>query len=189
MVHWSTICAPKEVGGLGIMNIKHMNWCLMAKWAWKMLTGQGGLWLDIIKHKYLQHAPVSTASCQNGSQFWKATVKIRHLLRVGAVHTIGNGKSTVFWLDVWLGPGPLANVFPRIFAITTYPNSLVSENWRNGQWCPQFRRSLGPVEVEEWDHLVVLPRPVSPSTEPDSFRWKLEPLRTVHYLLVIPSAA
>lgn len=148
---------------------------MMAKWAWKMLVGQGGLWLDIIRHKYLRHAPVSTASCRNGSQFWKSIVKIRHLLRVGAVHCVGNGKSTVFWLDVWLGQDPLANAFPNLFAVTTNPNALVCENWRNGQWCPQFRCSLGPLEMAAWDQFANMLRTTSLTSEPDTFRWKLEP--------------
>lgn len=121
MVHWSTICAPKEVVELGILNTKHMNWCLLAKWAWKILTGEGGLWVDIIRHKYLQHAPLPTDQPQHGSAFWKAITKIRHLLRIGAVHTIGNGRSTMFWLDVWLGPNPLASEFPRLFCHLRLP--------------------------------------------------------------------
>lgn len=53
MVKWEHICSPKEVGGLGVINTKVMNWCLMAKWAWKILRGQGGLWLSVFSNKYL----------------------------------------------------------------------------------------------------------------------------------------
>ena len=53
MVRWEHICQPKELGGLGVINTKILNWCLMAKWAWKTLTKQGGLWLDIFRAKYL----------------------------------------------------------------------------------------------------------------------------------------
>jgi hypothetical protein len=43
MVKWVTMCTPKDVGGLGFTNTKLMNAYLMAKWAWKVYNGQGGL--------------------------------------------------------------------------------------------------------------------------------------------------
>lgn len=89
----------------------------MAKWAWMMLTVEGGLWLDILKHKYLQRAPLATASTNQGSQFSKAITKIRRLLRIGAIHSVGNGKSTVFWLEVWLDDQPLVNKFPTMLQL------------------------------------------------------------------------
>lgn len=113
-----------------------MNWCMMAKWAWKMLTGEDSLWLDIIKFKYLCNAPVSTATSHRGSQFWKSIVKIRHLLRIGVMHKVGYGQAIVFWLDVWLGTNPLATKFCNLFAIARHHNALVCEIWRNGQWAP-----------------------------------------------------
>jgi hypothetical protein len=53
LVKWETICSPKEVGVLGVINTKVMNWCLIAKWVWKLLQGQGGLWLLIFRNKYV----------------------------------------------------------------------------------------------------------------------------------------
>lgn len=41
MVSWENIRESKEVGGLRVINTKEMNWCLVTKWAWKILTGQG----------------------------------------------------------------------------------------------------------------------------------------------------
>lgn len=55
------------------------------------------------------------------------------------------------------------------------PNSLVSENGQNGQRSPRFPRSLGPLELDEWEQLVALLWDNSMSDEPDSFQWKLEP--------------
>lgn len=53
MVKWETICLPKEVGGLGMINTKVMYWCLIAKWAWKLLQGQGGPRIQIFHNKYV----------------------------------------------------------------------------------------------------------------------------------------
>jgi hypothetical protein len=45
MVDWATVCRPKEVGGLGILNTRHMNIALMLKWVWKLYHNADGLWL------------------------------------------------------------------------------------------------------------------------------------------------
>jgi hypothetical protein len=54
MVDWATVCKPKALGGLGVMNTKSMNIALMVKWIWKMYQGAEGLWADLIRAKYLQ---------------------------------------------------------------------------------------------------------------------------------------
>ena len=53
MVKWATICSPKEKDRIGFTNTRLMNDCLMAKWAWKIYNGQGGLWLELMQKKYL----------------------------------------------------------------------------------------------------------------------------------------
>ena len=54
MVKWADICAPKELGGLGIVSSRHMNKALMLKWIWRILRGDGGLWLQLVEAKYLR---------------------------------------------------------------------------------------------------------------------------------------
>lgn len=39
---------------------------------------------------------------------------------------IGNGLQTLFWLDSWLGPSPLKQMFPRLFTITTHQQASVN---------------------------------------------------------------
>jgi hypothetical protein len=40
--------------GLGIVYTKQMNMCLMVKWLWKLHVHEEGLWVHIIKNKYLR---------------------------------------------------------------------------------------------------------------------------------------
>uniref|UniRef100_A0A453NDF5 Uncharacterized protein n=1 Tax=Aegilops tauschii subsp. strangulata TaxID=200361 RepID=A0A453NDF5_AEGTS len=51
---WSEICKPKDQGGLGVISSKRMNIALLSKWLWRIQTGEGGLWLEIIRAKYLR---------------------------------------------------------------------------------------------------------------------------------------
>ena len=92
---------PKEVCGLGVINTKIMNWCLMTKWAWKILTGRGGLWLDIFRRKYLEDGGVEFRRNAKLSQFARDVKKVQPLLRLGMKFTVHNGKPTCFCLDIW----------------------------------------------------------------------------------------
>jgi hypothetical protein len=51
MVNWTTMCKPKDQGGLGILNTKLMNIALMMKWVWKLYQNEQGLWAELIRAK------------------------------------------------------------------------------------------------------------------------------------------
>lgn len=69
MVKWADIFSPKELGGLGIVSSRHMNMALMLRWVWRILTDDGGLWLQLIKAKYLRGRPLLACERREGSQF------------------------------------------------------------------------------------------------------------------------
>ena len=90
MVKWDAIASPKEVGGLGIINSRVMNWCPMTKWAWKILTGKEGLWLSIFKTKYLEDDGVTFRPQFRRSQFANDIRKVQPLLRLGTRFVVHN---------------------------------------------------------------------------------------------------
>ncbi|KAE8799353.1 hypothetical protein D1007_25286 [Hordeum vulgare] len=59
---------------------KRMNIALLTKWLWTIANGDGGLWLDIIRNKYLRGQPL--AFCE-----------LLHFLRIGSSILIGSGTS------------------------------------------------------------------------------------------------
>jgi hypothetical protein len=68
---------PRSIGGMGIMDTKIMNVCLMAKWIWKIYAGEQGLWPDHIHNKYLGVKDLLVDSHPSGSQFLNAFQKIK----------------------------------------------------------------------------------------------------------------
>ncbi|KAE8815280.1 retrotransposon unclassified [Hordeum vulgare] len=175
MVKWADICLPKDRGGLGITASRRMNVALMLRWVWRILQGDGGLWLRLIEAKYLQGRPLLARSLATGSQFWKSIQGIKDEIRLGLWFSVGNGAGTQFWLDPWLDGEPLRLRFPRLFAICGDPAALVSPTAREDGWHVAFRRPLGPAEVHEWEVLhVTVPFPAS--SDRDSVSWGLSPL-------------
>ncbi|KAE8814870.1 putative NOT transcription complex subunit VIP2 [Hordeum vulgare] len=53
MVKWADIYLPKDQGGLGIPASRRMNVALMLRWVWRILRGDGGMWLQLLESKYM----------------------------------------------------------------------------------------------------------------------------------------
>jgi hypothetical protein len=41
--------------------------------------------------------------------------KVKHLFKWGAIHEVGRGDRTKFWLDVWLGEVPLKVCYQDVY--------------------------------------------------------------------------
>ena len=59
LVNWQEICRPKEQGGLGVLDLKIMNICLLCKWLWK-IENEEGLWQQMIRSKIFTYAYISS---------------------------------------------------------------------------------------------------------------------------------
>jgi hypothetical protein len=98
--------SPEGARGLGIIDTKLMNICLMVKWSWKLYAGEQGLWAEILRAKYLCQKDLLVDSHQLGSQFWNAIQKIKGVFTLGAKHTVRDGRFTRFWVDWWSDQTP-----------------------------------------------------------------------------------
>uniref|UniRef100_A0A8I6Z3D2 Reverse transcriptase zinc-binding domain-containing protein n=1 Tax=Hordeum vulgare subsp. vulgare TaxID=112509 RepID=A0A8I6Z3D2_HORVV len=151
-----------------------MNVALMLCWVWRILLGDGGLWLQLIEAKYMQGKPLLACSHSAGFQFWKSIQDIKDDIRLGLRFSVGNGSRTQFWLDPWLARELVRLRFPRLSAICDDQAVLVSAAALEDGWNFAFRRSFGPAEVQEWDVLKeVVPLPGSSVN--DNVSWSLSP--------------
>jgi hypothetical protein len=58
LAKWDILCRPKDQGGLGIIDLKIQNICLLSKWIVNLLNTEG-TWQTLLRNKYL-HSKVLT---------------------------------------------------------------------------------------------------------------------------------
>ena len=51
-VSWGDVCKQKEEGGLGIKDIRKLNYALVAKWRWRLISQEKGKWNEVLLSKY-----------------------------------------------------------------------------------------------------------------------------------------
>ena len=145
MAKMDTICRPKNQGGLGMINTKHMNDSLLVKWIWKILKAPNTTWYKLLKAKYMPSGNFFCSKVRGSSQFWQGIHKVKHLFKWGAIHKVGNGLNTFFWSDIWLNDTLLKTQFPNLYSMSRFANALVADNWIEDEWQVEFRRSLTPI--------------------------------------------
>ncbi|XVE70601.1 hypothetical protein DITRI_Ditri10aG0084400 [Diplodiscus trichospermus] len=55
-VDWSSVCKPKVMGGLGIIDVKLKNKAQLNKWVWRYGEESGTMWRKLIIEKYVREA-------------------------------------------------------------------------------------------------------------------------------------
>ena len=52
MASWKKVCESKEMGGLGMLELRKFNVALLGKWLWRLGTDKKGLWREVLESKY-----------------------------------------------------------------------------------------------------------------------------------------
>ena len=117
MVKWEGLCTPKEFGGLGFLNIRAMNKALLAKWLYRIESGDDSLCIRILKKKYLGQQSIFQKDNKGVSFFWTGLQKTKDWYKFGRDMLVGNGICTRFWSDSWRGNSSLGLRYPNLFRI------------------------------------------------------------------------
>jgi hypothetical protein len=153
LVAWDRVCMPKELGGLGIINLRKMNIALRTRW----------LWLSRVE----------------ASRPWKEFViqvprMVTEIFEAATSSVVGDGASTFFWLDKWLPEGRLKDLAPRLFALIPkrLSRSRLVKDCLDGGWLDDIPADLDALAI---DQLLAVADRVEGLTVtvgvPDAFQW------------------
>ncbi|GJU52590.1 RNA-directed DNA polymerase, eukaryota [Tanacetum coccineum] len=123
-VKWNSVLAAKEKGGLGVSSLFALNRALLMKWFWRFYSHNDSLWSRVIKAIYGVDGEVNKVSKYASRSCWRDIINEVRKLKDQGINMrdfmyikVGNGETTKFWDDIWIGSKPLKLLFPRIYAL------------------------------------------------------------------------
>jgi hypothetical protein len=155
LVAWSSICKPREFGGLGVKDLKLQGLALRVRWHWLRRTDQERPWKGLPGLK----DPEAEGVFQSLARF-----------------VMGDGHLTFFWRDRWIDGYTAEELAPDVFAMvpTRRKNTRrVAEALRDDGWIDDIH---GEMTVELWMQCMRLWEAVEmvekDVTSPDRIEWK-----------------
>jgi hypothetical protein len=99
---WDVVCRPKDQGGLGIINLKVQNKCLLMKHLHKFFNRADVPWVNLIWEVYYSSC-LPPAKSREVSFWWRDCLKVLPEFKSMAVCSLGSGSSVQLWNDSWSG--------------------------------------------------------------------------------------
>ncbi|GAU30676.1 hypothetical protein TSUD_39000 [Trifolium subterraneum] len=148
-VKWDHICLPRDVGGLGVKNLKLFNIALLSKWKWRCVNDSEAIWMDVLRYRY-GHLPsvilngVPTTCESKASIWWKDLANIGESFgsdwfKSNISIIIGDGNNIAFWKNKWLGNNAFSVLFPNLFAKEAIKDVKVADRVINNNDGPRWR--------------------------------------------------
>lgn len=173
LVNWNTICSPREIEGLGILDLEAMNIALLGKWIWNLETSDG-MWQQLIRQKYLFKNILAATKLRPGaSHFWQGIMDVKNSFFKFCTKKPGDGKNTLFWEDNWLGGKPLAEQFPFLYRITHKPHITLAKVKEIGWSEMTFRRNLVGDRLADWNRIKASCNQLTLNDKKDVVVWNL----------------
>lgn len=179
------VCKPKEEGGLGVRDVRVVNWSLLAKWRWRLIQEGNVLWKDVLVEKY-GNSSVGLLGSDVNDLLPNASKWLSNLVRLDVSNwfnseisrKVGNGESMSFWEVAWRGEFFFQVKYPRLFSLSNQKEATVREvglfNTTGNNWNFVWRRPLFVWENELLVELLEELDSFRSSIEDDFWRWRLE---------------
>jgi hypothetical protein len=150
---WSRICRPRDLGGLGIVDLDRFGAALRLKWLWRERVAPDRPWVGM-------PVPCSTAE--------------REIFAAATTVALGDGLTARFWFDSWMdGQAPFA-LMPGLFTASRRKQRSVREALLNGRWVQDLRGRVSPALLPDFVRLWLAAERVHLTPgEPDCFTWLL----------------
>jgi hypothetical protein len=154
VVAWNAVCAPKDLGGLGIKNLNLLNHALRMRWRWMEMSGEDKPWVGLN---------------------FKINNEAEEMLQACVKCEVGNGQRFRFWTDRWLGGRNIQQMAPNLMQFVRHGalTMTVAEALSDDKWIVQIRGALTVPAIVEFVELWDTIRGVQLTEESDKTTWKL----------------
>lgn len=143
LVDWEVVCQPKNIGGLGVLDMKVFNQALLLKWMWMWAKHDHKMWKPLME---------ATSIIQNGVPVSLLFAQIRDEIMAffnASVQFIpGNGHGISFWNHNW-GFGIPKHILPDIYSYAVDTDISLRAMATAGSFNGKFRPNLSTTAEEE----------------------------------------
>jgi hypothetical protein len=89
MVRWEVMARLKSFGGLGFIDTRLMNLCVLSKWIVKLERGNEDMCTTLLRKKYLKGKGFFCVNPRGGSQFWRRLHEAKEICLRGIKFLVG----------------------------------------------------------------------------------------------------
>jgi exonuclease III len=139
LIAWQKVCRLRELGGLGLSDLKRLSCALRARWLWLKKTEPNKPWANL---------PIQVSK------------EVECLIYMAVITEVGDGTNTLFWKDKWLEGHSIRDLAPRVYALVSnrrIGKRTVREALTDGKWLEDIQGFIsadGLVEfLKIWDLL------------------------------------
>jgi hypothetical protein len=125
---WSSICLPKDEGGLGFRRMHDFNLALIAKLGWKLLSNSKCLWVKQLQSKYIKYGDfLSSPISSTVSWLWRGIQKIKPIISTGACLRVSQSSSSSIWTSNWIPTIPFFKLGPKFPLNRNFPSLQIRD--------------------------------------------------------------
>lgn len=101
LVAWRNVCWLKEQGGHGVLNLRAQIKALLMKHLHKFLNKEDIPWVNLTWNAYYQNPLAPLSNRVLGSFWWTDLLHMLDEFKDFSSCVVFNGKTCLFWKDVW----------------------------------------------------------------------------------------
>jgi len=154
-VAWETVCRPRELGGLGVADLRRAGVALRVRWKWLRRVDDQRTWSSL------------------PDEHERSVVAV---FQAATTSSLGDGATTLFWTDNWIGGSSIRVLAPTVIAAvpkrrrsTTVADALNSRAWARQITGPRTMRLI----IEFMSLWALVEQVQLTPGVPDTFTWSL----------------
>ncbi|WVZ68219.1 hypothetical protein U9M48_017182 [Paspalum notatum var. saurae] len=138
-VNWPAVARPFEHGGLGVLDLRLMGFALSDLLILLCPSGSGFSVAQATRH--WSSLPLNIAP------------EVRCLFDASTHWVIGNGESTLFWVDKWIDDKSIGDLAPALLSLVakrTHSTQTVARGLSDGQWIRELTGALSVQAIVQY---------------------------------------
>lgn len=143
LVDWQTVCKPKDIGGLGILDMRIFNQSLLLKWIWWWHKNEQKIWKPIMQIEALDVNNIPTAPI-----FKQVNMEIVNFFNNSTIFIPGDGSRILVWEHNW-GYGILKHRLQYVYSYALQPQLTLQQLATSQEITTNFRPNMSDEEHSE----------------------------------------